>query len=121
MVRHGCARPEDDGSVRLWEPVHGEVLAQARASYEKQDPGCERTLPPAFRERSGGSDRANGAPHSADVELDDVDALYTEKDLWSVVCAGVLMHGTRLGVTTQALARRSSVHELSGTQGARGD
>jgi hypothetical protein len=30
---------EDDGSVRLWEPAHGEVIAQARASYSNQDPG----------------------------------------------------------------------------------
>jgi hypothetical protein len=30
---------EDDSSVRLWEPAHGEVIAQARASYEPQDPG----------------------------------------------------------------------------------
>ena len=29
----------EDGSVRLWEPAHGEVIAQARASYVKQDSG----------------------------------------------------------------------------------
>lgn len=28
---------EDDGSVRLWEPAHGEVVAQPRASYRKED------------------------------------------------------------------------------------
>lgn len=77
---------EDDGSVRLWEPAHGEVLAQARASYEKQDPGSRAYacagLPGA---EWWVADCANGAPHSADVELDDVDALYTENDLWSKV------------------------------------
>ena len=30
---------EDDGSARLWEPAHGEVIAQPRASYGTQDPG----------------------------------------------------------------------------------
>ncbi len=77
---------EDDGSVRLWEPAHGEVLAQARASYEKQDPGSRAYacagLPGA---EWWVADCASGAPHSADVELDDVDALYTETDLWSKV------------------------------------
>ena len=77
---------EDDGSVRLWEPAHGEVVAQARSSYEKQDPGsrayASAGLPGAEWWVAGS---ANGAPHGADVELDDVDALYTENDLWSAV------------------------------------
>jgi len=77
---------EDDGSVRLWEPAHGEVVAQARASYEEQDPGsrayASAGLPGA---EWWVADRACGAPHSAGVELDDVDALYTENDLWSAV------------------------------------
>ena len=25
---------EDDGSVRLWEPAHGEIIAQQRASFK---------------------------------------------------------------------------------------
>ena len=77
---------EDDGSVRLWEPAHGEVVAQARASYEKQDPGsrayASAGLPGA---EWWVADRACGAPHSADVELDDVHDLYTENDLWPAV------------------------------------
>lgn len=28
----------EDGSVRLWEPAHGEVIAQARGTYVKQEP-----------------------------------------------------------------------------------
>ena len=74
----------EDGSVRLWEPGHGEVTAQARASYVKQDPGsrayASAGLPGAEWWVAGS---AGGAPHSADVELDDVGALYTENDLWS--------------------------------------
>jgi hypothetical protein len=31
--------PENDGSVRLWEPAHGEVIAQPRPSYEQRDLG----------------------------------------------------------------------------------
>ena len=73
----------EDGSVRLWEPAHGEVIAHARAAYVKQDPGsrayASAGLPGAEWWVAG---RASGAPHSADVELDDVDALYTENDLW---------------------------------------
>jgi hypothetical protein len=76
---------EDDGSVRLWEPAHGEVLAQARASYQKQVPGsrayASAGLPGA---EWWVADSADG-PHTPDVELDDVDALYTENNLWSSV------------------------------------
>lgn len=78
----------EDGSVRLWEPAHGEVIAQARASYVKQDPGsrayASAGLPGAEWWVTGS---ASGAPHSADVELDAVDALYTENDLWSAAFA----------------------------------
>lgn len=77
---------ESDGSVRLWEPAHGEITAQARASYENQDPGsrayASAGLPGA---EWWVADGAGGDPQSADVELAEVDALYTENDLWSVV------------------------------------
>jgi hypothetical protein len=77
---------EDDGSVRLWEPAHGEVIAQPRVSYQKQDPGsrayASAGLPGAEWWVAAS---ACGAPHNAAVELDDVDALYTENDLWSAV------------------------------------
>jgi len=77
---------QDDGSVRLWEPAHGEVIAQVRASYQRQDPGtrayASAGLPGAEWWVAG---RACGAPHSADVELGNVDALYTENGLWPAV------------------------------------
>ena len=47
--------PEDDGSVRLWEPGHGEVIAQARATYAKQDPGSRAYASAGLPGRSGGS------------------------------------------------------------------
>ena len=77
---------EDDGSVRLWEPAHGEVIAQPRASCQKQDPGS-RAYASAGLPGAGWwvADSASGAPHSAGVELGDVDALYTENGLWPAV------------------------------------
>jgi hypothetical protein len=78
--------PEGDGSVRLWEPAHGEVLARVRATYEKQDPGsrawASAGLPGAEWWVTGS---AAGAPDTADVDLDEVDALYIQNGLWSTV------------------------------------
>jgi hypothetical protein len=66
----------EDGSVRLWEPAHGEVVARPRPSYQKQHPGS----------RAYASVGLPGAEWwvvgSADVELDAVAALYTEHNLW---------------------------------------
>jgi hypothetical protein len=77
---------EDDGSVRLWEPAHGEVIAQARASYEQQDPGSRAYASAGLPGAAWWvADSATGAAQSADVELHDVHALYTENDLWSAV------------------------------------
>src|SRR5215472_13533656 len=73
-VRFGCGSP------------HGEVTAQPRASYEMQDAGsrayASAGLPGA---EWWVADSASGHPHSAHVELDDVQALYTENDLWPAV------------------------------------
>jgi hypothetical protein len=74
---------EDDGSVRLWEPGHGEVIAEARASYKEQVPGSRAYASSGLPGADWWvADTADG-PHSPDVELDDVDALYTENDLWA--------------------------------------
>ncbi len=79
---------EDDGSVRLWEPAHGEVLARPRASYEQRDPGsrayASAGLPGAEWWVAAS---ANADPQTVGVELDDVDALYTANNLWSAVFA----------------------------------
>ena len=77
---------QDDGSVRLWEPAHGEVIARARASYQQQDPGS-RAYASAGLPGAGWwvASSACGAPQSAGVELADVDALYTENGLWPAV------------------------------------
>lgn len=77
---------ERDGSVRLWEPAHGEVLAQPRPSCQKRDPGsrayASAGLPGAEWWVAGGAD---GPPNTADVELDDVEAMYTDNGLWPAV------------------------------------
>lgn len=76
---------EDDGSVRLWEPAHGEVIAQPRASYEKQDPGARAYASAGLPGAEWWVADSACAPRDADVELDEVDALYTENDLWPAV------------------------------------
>jgi hypothetical protein len=79
---------EDDGSVRLWEPAHGEVIAQRRASFNHHYLGARAYassgLPGANWWVAGGT---NVDPRNADVELDDIDALYTENNLWPTVFA----------------------------------
>jgi hypothetical protein len=76
----------DGGSVRLWEPAHGEVIAQARASYQHQHPGsrayASAGLPGAEWWVAAS---ACGTRQGADVELDDVAALYTDNGLWPAV------------------------------------
>src|SRR6266487_3281717 len=73
---------EDDGSVRLWEPAHGEVIAQARASYEQQDPGSRAYASAGLPGAAWWvADSASGAAQSADVDFHVVDAVTTESDL----------------------------------------
>jgi len=77
---------EENGAVRLWEPAHGEVIAQARASYKQQDPGSRAYASAGLPGADWWvADNACGAPHSAGVELGAVDAMYTQNDLWQAV------------------------------------
>jgi hypothetical protein len=73
----------DAGSVRLWEPAHGEVAAQRRRPRRRYDPGTRAYLsaglPGAQWWVAGQAvDRAE----DADVELDEVERLYTEHGMW---------------------------------------
>lgn len=74
---------EGDGSVRLWEPAHGEVLARGRATYETQEPGsrawASSGLPGAQWWVTG---RAGGAAATG-IDLAEVEAMYTENGLWA--------------------------------------
>lgn len=73
----------DDGSVRLWEPAHGEVVARPRASYRNQEPGSRAYASAGLPGAEWWiADIASVTPQSANVELNDVDALYTDNDLW---------------------------------------
>ena len=69
--------------VRLWEPAHGEVVAQPRRPGQQYDQGTRAYL-------SGGlpgadwwvAGEAVGRAEDADVELNEVERLYTEHNLW---------------------------------------
>jgi hypothetical protein len=62
----------------------GEVLARARATYRRQDPGsrawASAGLPGAPWWITDGTD---GGGSVDNVDLDEVEALYTENGLWS--------------------------------------
>ena len=71
------------GSVRLWEPAHGEVVAQRRRPQQRHDPGTRAYLsaglPGAEWWVAGRTvDRAE----DADVELMEVERFFTEHGLW---------------------------------------
>lgn len=77
---------EEAGSVRLWEPAHGEVEAERRSPHRSYRPGTRAYV-------------SNGLPGAqwwiagpvvddageADVELDEVDRFFTERDLWPAI------------------------------------
>jgi len=73
---------EADGSVRLWEPAHGEVLARPR-------PGCGRLAPGVRAYASAGLPGADwwvaaavGSGDVPPVDLEQVAAFYTSNGLW---------------------------------------
>src|SRR5215468_8167843 len=74
---------EDDGSVRLWEPAHGEVIAQARASYEEPVPGSRAYVSAGLPGADWWVAVSVDGARSPEVDLDDVDELYTENGLWA--------------------------------------
>ena len=71
------------GAVRLWEPAHGEVVAQSRRPRQRHEPGTRAYLsaglPGAGWWVAG---RAVDRAEDADVELDEVERLYTEHGMW---------------------------------------
>jgi hypothetical protein len=72
--------------IRLWEPSHGEVLARPRPAHQSAQPGTRAYLsaglPGADWWVAGG---AAASAEDADVELDEVEQLYTERDLWNTL------------------------------------
>lgn len=76
----------DEGTVPLWEPAHGEVEATPRPGYRSCEPGerayASAGLPGAAWWVTG---RVGDGPGAAAAELDEVDALYRQNDLWPTV------------------------------------
>lgn len=73
---------EESSLIRLWEPSHGEVVAQPRRAQQARRPGTRAYLsaglPGAEWWIAGAT--AAGA-EDADVEVDEVERFYTERDL----------------------------------------
>ena len=68
------------GLIRLWEPSHGEVLAQPRPAYQSAPPGTRAYLSAGLP----GADwwvagRAAARAEDADVELDQVEQFYAAR------------------------------------------
>jgi hypothetical protein len=73
-------------SVRLWEPNHGEVVARPRQPDRRLDPGTRAYLSAGLP----GADwwvagRTVDQAEDADVELGEVERLYTDHGLWDSV------------------------------------
>lgn len=74
---------EDGGKVRLWEPSHGEVVAQSRSSYQQQVPGARAYVSAGLPDADWWVASAVTPPSEpAIVELGAVAALYTDNGLW---------------------------------------
>ena len=77
---------EDAGLIRLWEPAHGEVLAQPRPMHQSSQPGTRAYLSaglPGADWWVAGSAAARA--ENAHVELDEVEQFYTQQDLWNIL------------------------------------
>jgi len=73
-------------SVRLWEPAHGEVVAQRRDPRQRHDPGTRAYLSAGLPGASWWvAGKAVAQAEDADVELSEVERLYTEHGLWDSV------------------------------------
>jgi hypothetical protein len=74
----------ETGLVRLWEPSHGEVVAQRRRPRQQRLPGTRAYLSaglPGAKWWVAGAVAARA--EDADVELDEVERFYDEHDLWT--------------------------------------
>ncbi len=75
-------------AIRLWEPAHGEVVAQSRRPEQRYEPGTRAYVSAGLP----GADwwvvgSAVDRPEDADVDLNEVGRLYTEHGLWDSVFA----------------------------------
>lgn len=73
---------EETGLIRLWEPSHGEVVAQPRHAQQRP-PGTRAYLSAGLPGADWWVAGAVAArAEDADVELDEVERFYDEHDLW---------------------------------------
>jgi hypothetical protein len=80
----------DAGPVRLWEPAHGEVAAQPRRAEQEYRPGTRAYLSaglPGAQWWVAG--RAVDRAEDAEVELDEVERLYTGHDMWNAAFGSI--------------------------------
>lgn len=75
---------EEAGLARLWEPAHGEVVAQPRRAQQPRSPGTRAYLSAGLP----GADwwvagAVSARAEDADVELSEVERFYDERELWS--------------------------------------
>ena len=69
--------------VRLWEPAHGEVLAQSRTALSSYSIGTRAYASAGLRGASWWVEGPVAAVEDIDVAMDEVLAFYTEHDLWA--------------------------------------
>jgi hypothetical protein len=69
--------------VRLWEPAHGEVLAQPRDAGTRYPPGARAYLSAGLPGADWWVEGIVGSVEDAGVQLDPVLAFYEEHGLWS--------------------------------------
>jgi len=74
---------EEAGLTRLWEPAHGEVVAQRRRAQQHRPPGTRAYLSAGLPGADWWVAGAVAArAEDADVELDEVERFCDEHDLW---------------------------------------
>ena len=74
---------EESGLIRLWEPAHGEVVAQRRRARQQPLPGTRAYLSAGLPGADWWVAGAVAArAEDADVELDEVERFCDEHDLW---------------------------------------
>jgi hypothetical protein len=70
-------------SVRLWEPAHGEVAARPRNPQQNYRPGTRAYLSAGLPGAEWWvASRTVDQAEDAEVELDEVERLYTENNMW---------------------------------------